>query len=536
MSGSKTEQAATAFFQRLLPVLATAFASGVLGVAGFAPAGIATLGIVAPALLFVLWEYAASPRRAALAGFAWGMGFFGAGVSWVYVSLHDIGMMPAPLAALATLLFCGVLSLYPAAVGYVQARLRSPTPDPLTPSNQSSMPARPPRDWAIGLLAVPALWTLSEWLRGWLFTGFPWLSLGYSQSDSPLAGYAPLAGVYGITLATAFIAALAIVAAGTNRTSGRDMAWRLGALAGIAAIYAAGFALKAVTWTTPDGPAVSVALAQGNVPQSLKFEPGRLESTLETYRRLVASGSAQLTVLPETAMPRFLDLVPAEYINALESLARERQGNLLFGVPRRTSDSDYTNSVVSVGTAPRQTYAKSHLVPFGEFIPPGFSWILGLLHIPLSDFSEGPARARPMDFGPNLRVAVNICYEDAFGAEIARQLPEATMLVNASNVAWFGDSLAPDQHLQISRLRAMETGRPLLRATNTGATAIIDERGQVLARLPAFTEGLLQGSVQPHVGATPYTRFADRPVLALCLIVVAAIVSARRRRGDRETP
>ncbi len=532
MSEARPGRAATAFYLRSLPATVLAFAAGALGVAGFAPAGIATLGIAAPALLFFLWERAASPRRAAMTGFAWGLGFFGAGVSWVYVSLHDIGMMPAPLAALATLLFCCVLALYPATVGYVQARLRAPAPEPGHPSGDASQPSRVAPDFVVSALAVPALWTLSEWLRSWIFTGFPWLTLGYAQSDTPLAGFAPIAGVYGVSLAAALVAALASVALGAQRGSAHAPLHRWAALGGIAALYATGFALQGIAWTNPAGPAVSVALAQGNVPQSLKFEPGRFESTLATYRRLVASGTAQLTVLPETAIPRFLDLVPVEHINAFEALARERQGNLLVGVPRRTGNDEYTNSVVSVGTAPRQAYAKSHLVPFGEFIPPGFGWILGLLHIPLSDFSAGPERARPFDLGPNLRVAVNICYEDAFGSEIARQLPEATVLVNASNVAWFGDSLAPDQHLQISRLRAMETGRPMLRATNTGATAIIDERGRVVSRLPAFTEGLLQGSVQPQEGSTPYVRLLDRPVVALCLIVVAGIVSARRRERE----
>jgi apolipoprotein N-acyltransferase len=512
----------------LIRLLVAALA-GAAAVAGFAPVGISALAVLAPAVLMLLWQRAGTPAQAALIGFAFGLAHFGAGVSWVYVSLHDIGMMPAPLAAIATLLFCAILALYPAGVGWLRGRLQA--------------------RWKIGnvaaaLLLVPALWTLVEWLRGWVFTGFPWLALGYAQSDSPLAGYAPLVGVYGVSFAAMLAAGLVVTVIGLPSRRSRAVA-----IAGFAILYVAGFALKQVAWTTPAGPPVSVALAQGNVPQSLKFEPGRFESTLDTYRRLVASGSAELTVLPETALPRFLDLVPAEYLASLEQLARERKGNILLGAPRRhavdtpgasgkvgTSGADgrsgtvdYTNSVVSLGTAPRQAYAKTHLVPFGEFIPPGFGWVLGILHIPLSDFARGAANPQPMDLGPNLRVAVNICYEDAFGAEIARQLPAATLLVNASNVAWFGDSLAPDQHLQISRLRAMETGRYMLRATNTGATAIIDERGRVAARLPAFTEGLLQGRAQPFTGATPFVRFGDVPILALCLLVIAALWLARRR-------
>jgi len=521
----------------LIRLLVAALA-GAAAVAGFAPVGISALAVLAPAVLMLLWQRAGNPAQATLLGFAFGLAHFGVGVSWVYVSLHDIGMMPAPLAAIATLLFCAILALYPAGVGWLRGWLQA--------------------RWRIGnvaaaLLLVPALWALAEWLRGWVFTGFPWLALGYAQSDSPLSGYAPLVGVYGVSFATMLAAGLVVTVIGLPSRRSRAVA-----TAAFAILYVAGFALKQVAWTTPEGPPVSVALAQGNVPQSLKFEPGRFESTLETYRRLVASGSAELTVLPETALPRFLDLIPAEYLASLEQLARERKGNILLGAPRRhavdtpgksgkvgtsgagdtsgtrdTSDTsgtvDYTNSVVSLGTAPRQAYAKTHLVPFGEFIPPGFGWVLGILHIPLSDFARGAANPQPMQLGPNLRVAVNICYEDAFGAEIARQLPAATLLVNASNVAWFGDSLAPDQHLQISRLRAMETGRYMLRATNTGATAIIDERGRVTARLPAFTEGLLQGRAQPFTGATPFVRFGDAPILALCILILAATWLARRR-------
>ncbi|MBM3346956.1 MAG: apolipoprotein N-acyltransferase, partial [Betaproteobacteria bacterium] len=459
-----------------LPVrLLVAALTGAAAVAGFAPPGISALAVLAPSVLMLLWQRTDTPAQAAMIGFAFGLAHFGTGVSWVYVSLHDIGMMPAPLAAIATLLFCAILALYPAGVGFLRGWLRA--------------------RWQIGkvalaLMLVPALWTLGEWVRGWLFTGFPWLALGYAQADSPLAGFAPLAGVHGVSFATMLAAGLVVTVIGLPERRRRALA-----IAAFVALYAAGLALRQVAWTTPAGPPVSVALAQGNVPQSLKFEPGRFESTLDTYRRLVAAGSAELTVLPETALPRFLDLVPPDYLASLEQLARERRGNILLGAPRRhvmdkpgasgTSGSSgtsgaattagYTNSVVSLGTAPRQAYAKTHLVPFGEFIPPGFGWVLGILRIPLSDFTRGATDQRPMEFGANLRVAVNICYEDAFSAEIARQLPAATLLVNASNVAWFGDSLAPDQHLQISRLRAIETGRYMLRATNTGATAIIDE-------------------------------------------------------------
>ena len=224
-----------------------------------------------------------------------------------------------------------------------------------------------------------------------------------------------------------------------------------------------------------------------------------------------------------------LQPVPDAFAQALRELGLAG-GETLLGLPLGSYEQGYTNSVIGLkpGTEQAYRYDKHHLVPFGEFIPPGFGWVLGLLHIPLSDFARGPANPQPMQLGASLRVALNICYEDAFGAEVIGQLPAATLLVNVSNVAWFGDSLAPDQHLQISRLRAMETGRTMLRATNTGATAIINERGVVTARLPAFTEGLLQGSAQPFEGATPYVRFGDALVLLACLALIAGAWALRK--------
>ena len=519
MSLASAAGASLARLLRAVPAAALAGLAGLAAVAGFAPFGFSALPILAIAALVLLWQCAPSARHAAATGFAYGLAHFGAGVSWVYVSMHDIGMLPAPLAALATLLFCTILALYPAAVGYVQARLQQ---------RFASGPV------AVALLVIPSLWVLGECLRGWLFTGFPWLALGYSQTDTPLGGLAPLAGAYGVSFATALAAGLIAVSIG-GKDSERTLRTRVTAIAALAVLLGGGLALKLQSWTVPAGPPLSVALAQGNVPQSLKFEPGRFESTLDTYRQLVSASSAQLTVLPETAIPRSLDLVPPDYLAALEQLARERNGNLLLGAPRRNASGEYTNSVVSLGVAPRQSYSKTHLVPFGEFIPPGFGWLLRSLQIPLSDFTRGRDDAQPLQLGPDLRVAVNICYEDAFGAEIARQLPAATLLVNASNVAWFGDSLAPDQHLQISRMRAMETGRSMLRATNTGVTAIIDERGTVVARLPGFTEGLLQGSAQPFEGATPYVRFGDWPIIALCVLLIsmAGLMTMNRRQTPR---
>ncbi len=479
-----------------------AAAAGALSVAGFGDAGLFALPILALAALAWLWSRAPSPARAAWLGLAFGAGHFLVGVSWVYVSLHDFGMMPAPLAALATLLFCLYLALFPAAVGALQALLPAPPAARL-------------------LLAMPSLWALSEWARGGLFTGFPWLALGYSQVGGPLEGLFPVAGVYGASLAGAIVAG-ALALAATRKPRGLAIA----ATAVATLLAASQLALRA-EWTRPDGAPVSVALLQGNVPQALKFVPGRFETTLETYAALAERTRARLIVLPETAIPRFLHQVDPDYVERLAGIARRNGGDLLVGVPLRDAEG-YYNAVVSLGTAPSQRYAKSHLVPFGEFVPPGFGWIVHVLQIPMSDFSRGAAAARPLAIAGQ-RVAPNVCYEDAFGEEIVRQLPEASLLVNVSNVAWFGDSLAPAQHLRISRARSLETGRYMLRATNTGVTAIVDDRGRVTARLPTFTEGVLEGTAQGRTGATPFVRTGNAAMLALAAFALAVAAALGRR-------
>jgi apolipoprotein N-acyltransferase len=480
-----------------------AFLAGAATVLAFAPAGLFPLGLLTFAVLAHLWMDA-SPQRAFWTGYAFGLGLFGAGVSWVYVSLHNFGGMPMPLAALATALFCAFLALFPALAGWLQARI----------------PARP---WMRAALIIPAAWTLSEWLRSWIFTGFPWLAAGYSAAGWPLQGYAPLLGVFGLSFLTVALAGTAWLLF-RRRTP-------LTAVA-LIAVLGAGEALRHVEWTRPAGEPVSAALLQGNIEQDLKFRPERYAPILETYARLAEASSAKLIVLPETAIPRFYDRIEPEFLARLDARAKRNGGDVLLGVPYRTSEREYFNSVISLGASPRQAYHKTHLVPFGEFIPPGFAWVLRVLEIPLSDFSRGAAEQPPIE-AAGQRIAVNVCYEDAFGDEIARRLPEATLLVNVSNVAWFGDSLAPAQHLQIARLRALESGRMHLAATNTGITAAIDRDGRVVARLPQFREGRLEVSAQGYTGSTPYARLHDWPVVAFSLLILGSAVFVARRALSR---
>lgn len=476
-----------------------AFLAGAASVFAFAPFGLEPLAFLTLALLIHFW-IDAPPRRCAWLGFWFGLGLLGAGVSWIYVSLSRFGGMPPVLAGIATALFCAFLALFPAAAGWMQARIPAPA-------------------GIRACLLIPAAWVLFEWTLTWIFTGFPWLAIGYTAAGWPLQGYAPLGGVYAVSFVTVAIAGMLWLVA-----QHRPMF-----LIAIVAVVGVGEALRRVEWSQKAGEPVSVALLQGNIEQEMKFRPERAATILLTYARLAEGTRARLVIFPETALPAFLDRIDPAYLALLESVGKRNQGDLLVGVPFRRGE-EYYNSVVSLGTSPRQLYHKVHLVPFGEFVPPGFGWTLSVLSIPLSDFSRGAPERAPLEVAGQ-RVAVNICYEDVFGAEMARSLPEATMLVNVSNVAWFGDSLAPAQHLAIARLRAIETGRMHLTATNSGITAAIDRDGRVLKRLSQFTEDRLEIEAQGYTGATPYVKLRDWPVVLLSLaILAAAVIRARRTR------
>jgi apolipoprotein N-acyltransferase len=382
---------------------------------------------------------------------------------------------------------------------------------------------------------------LMEWVRGWIFTGFPWNTIGYSQMvASPLAGYAPVLGIFGVSLALAAMAGcVALLGA---RWSAAKPRHRTRALLRHPAPYVfvilalGGSALKAVSWTEPTGTTTTVSLLQGNVAQDMKWREDQLIMTLRSYLAQVRASRAQLIVLPETALPLFLHQVPPDYLDALREQAVRNDGDILIGVTEREPDGRYYNSAVSLGISPTQKYRKSHLVPFGEFIPlrPLLAWIVNVLVIPLQDFSRGAIDQQPLAIAGQ-RVAVNICYEDAFGEEITRQLPQATLLVNISNVAWFGRSLAPEQHLQISQARALETGRYMLRATNTGMTAVIDQRGHVLSIATPFTMARVDYTVPGYKGTTPYAHWGNSFVVLIdalmMLLALRATLAKMLARG-----
>jgi apolipoprotein N-acyltransferase len=501
-----------------------ALLAGLSCVFGFAPFGIFPIPVMALAVLFALWQRAGTPRIAAWLGFAFGLGLFGAGISWIYVALHDYGDMPMALALPATFLFAAFLALFTALAGYAQARF-------------------PVANGLRTMLVMPAAWVSIEWLRGTIFTGFPWLTLGYAHSDSPLAGYAPLLGVYGVSLVAAVSAGLVVwlwqaycpkLGIGFSKPHSpalaRERGGRLLILSALLLLWGIGALLRTVGWTQPHGEPFSVALVQGNIAQNLKFNEDALVGTLETYRRLVLQNGARLTLLPETALPLLRHEVPQNLVGQLRDHALENGGDVLIGSFERDHGS-YYNSVFTLGAADEQHYRKQHLVPFGEFIPlrPLLGWFInGVLAIPMGDLARGDAQQALLDVAGQ-HVAVNICYEDAFGEEIIRALPQATLLVNVTNDAWYGHSYAAAQHNQISQMRAMESGRMLLRATNTGVTSIIGTDGKVLQQLPQHVEAVLLGMAQGYEGSTPYVRWGNAAVLLLIALMLAGAWSLGKR-------
>jgi apolipoprotein N-acyltransferase len=472
-----------------------------LAVLGFAPFGIYPLTVLALAVLFVQWQGARSPRDAARMGFQFGFGLFAAGIGWIYVALHDYGDMNFLLALLATGLFAAFLALFPALAGYAQAKIGGGR--------------------LHVLLAMPACWVLAEWLRGLIFTGFPWLVFGYSQAAaSPLAGYAPLLGVYGVSLGVALSAGVLALFFRWRRW---DYFGKL-VLGALLILWVAGAALRGIEWTQPQGEPLKVSLLQGNIPQEMKFEEGRLLGTLELYRRMIEQSDARLIVLPETALPLLRQELPESYTDIVRRHALANNGDVLIGAFERDENGRYYNSVFTLGTAKSQSYRKNHLVPFGEFIPlrPVLGWFINdVLSIPMGDLASGGPSQPPLRVAGQ-KVAVDICYEDVFGEEIIRALPQATLLVNVSNDAWYGHSHAAMQHNQIAQMRALETGRMMLRATNTGVTSVIGTDGRIQHMLPQHKEATLTAEVQGYTGSTPYVRFGNALALALMALMLAA--------------
>ncbi|HRD66375.1 MAG TPA: apolipoprotein N-acyltransferase [Candidatus Competibacter sp.] len=475
------------------------FAAGAAMPLAFAPFGFWPLAILLPVILLWGWDGATS-RRAALRGGLFGLGMFGFGIYWIYISLHDYGNAPAPFAALATFAVVAVMALYPAVAGWLLGRW-GPPPGP--------------HRW---LLFVPALWTLLDWVRSWLFTGFPWLAPGYSQIDSPLGQLAPYLGVFGIGWTVMLSAGLLWTA--LNRNGWRS---RLGWLGLLAALWFGAWGLGQTNWVEAAGSPLRVAVVQGNIGQDVKWEPGILDETLERYVQLSLPehGHRDVIVWPETAIPAFYqDVLP--FLDALGEKARQDKVDYVTGIPTGSWETSiFHNSVISVGRS-LAFYNKRRLLPFGEYLPLRwfFLFFRNWVTIPMADFLPG-GPVQPLLRAGDQPVGVSICFEAVFGSDIRLDLPEATWLINVSNDAWFKDSTAPHQHLQIARMRSLESGRYMARATNTGISAIIDDRGRVVAHGTQFRAEVVRGEVRPLRGLTPYVRFGDLPTVILVIGLLA---------------
>jgi len=476
------------------------FLLGCLATLAFAPFG---WHVLLPLLLlpFLYVCLVLSPRDAGWHAFWFGFGFFLSGTYWIYISVVVFGQAPAWIAVLLMLGLVLIMSAYVMLTGILISRLVHGEP------------------WWL-LVVAPCAWVLVEWLRGWLFTGFPWLALGYSQLDSPLAGWAPVVGVYGVSMMLMLSVAAVFVAI---QARGRAL-W---IAIGIALLpWVLGGILRTVEWTHPAGVELRATLIQGGIPQDRKWLTEQFRPTLDLYRgHTLSVPDSDLVVWPEVAIPSVTDRVE-DYIATIEADARRNGQVVLVGilerVYERTGEARVHNSVIAVGGAARQVYRKRHLVPFGEYFPVPDSvreW-MRMLSLPHSDLAAGDATQALLSTLDGTQLSVAICYEDAYGAEQLYALPDAGVLVNVSNDAWFGDSIAPHQHLQIARMRSLEAGRPAVRATNTGISAFIDHRGDVVEAGQQFRPVMLTMNVQPRAGATPYAATGNTPVVVLSLLVV----------------
>ena len=487
-----------------------ALVAGTLTTLSLAPFDIWPLALLSVALLYLgLRETAA--KQAAQRGWCYGFGLFASGVSWVYVSIHDFGAASPALAGLLTLGFVAGLALFFALLGWLWVRLLR---------NRHS---------ALGdALAFAALWLALDALRGWILTGFPWLYIGYSQLDGPLAGLAPLGGVWLLSFAVALSATL--LAAIPRLLA--DKARLAAAVVLLLSPWLAGLALKDHAWTTSKGEPLTVAAVQGNVAQSMKWDPKKLEMQLLLYRDMTfGSRPADLIVWPETAVPILKDHAEG-YLTMMAGFANQRESALITGVPVRQPNAAgelrYYNGLTSTGDG-AGTYLKQKLEPFGENVPLQdlLRGMIAFFDLPMSDFARGES-GQPLLQAKGLQIAPYICYEVVYPEFAAGLAAQSDLLLTVSNDAWFGRSIGPLQHLQMAQMRALEAGRWMIRATNNGITVLIDPYGQITEQIPQFEQAVLYGEVTPMQGLTPYLRWRSWPLIAVCVLLLGWALIRRK--------
>jgi apolipoprotein N-acyltransferase len=483
---------------RPLHILLIAPLAGSLVTLSLAPFGIWPAGILSVAMLNWLLS-TCEAGAAAWRGWLYGLGLFGSGVSWIYVSIHVHGNAGIPLALFLTALFCAGLALLHAVFGWCYVRLVRGLPGGM-------------------LIGFPALWVLSEWWRSWLLTGFPWLYLGNAHIDTWLAGWAPVLGVYGLSLFCA-ITASCLFLAWRNRRPAAFVTY--GGI--VATLWLGGAVLEPVQWTVrASEKPLDVALYQPNIPQEKKWDPGWYPRILAGYSaRMDALYDADIILWPEAAIPNYYQRARS-FLDPIASRTAANDATLILGIPYLAGAGDdkrYFNSIIALGQG-GGVYHKQRLVPFGEYVPLEdlLRGVIDFFDLPMSSFSPGDAQQQPLQAGP-FRIAPFICYEIVYPDLVARSADAADLLITISNDSWFGNSIGPLQHLQIARMRALENGRYLLRGTNNGVTAIINDRGQVTARTGQFVETVLRGKAEVMMGSTPFGSFGSTPVLVGCALV-----------------
>lgn len=498
-----TANANTRSGQLLIAIVALVSGSGVtlsLAPINFWPAGI----ISCIALLFLLQE--CSTKQAFWRGWLFGLGVFGTGVSWVYVSIHVHGNTNIPIAVVLTCIFCGGLALLHGLLGWCYVRFIRGLPGGV-------------------LIGMPILWVLFEWLRSWLLTGFPWLYLGYAHVDTWLAGWAPIVGIYGLSLFCA-ITASCIYLAWQHRSPKQWLAYALVSLG----LWFGGAQLQSIEWVErkSDEP-VSVAIYQPNIPQEHKWDRAWYQPILEKYQSATEPLYGQdIVIWPESAIPNFYQR-SRNFLDPIAQRAADNDSTLITGIPFRAEDGDaYFNSIVALG-AGEGTYHKQRLVPFGEYLPleKQLRGLISFFDLPMSSFSPGLPNQASLRAGAH-RVAPFICYEVVYPDLVAKNASSADILITISNDSWFGSSLGPLQHLQMAQMRALENGRYMIRATNNGISAIIDHRGSLVAKTPQFVETTLQSEVFVMSGKTPFGYFGSTPLLLACAFILSLMTKMKR--------
>ena len=484
--------------------------AGGLTTLAFAPFDLSWLVFLTLAIPFYLWDQL-SAKKAAISAWLYGLGLQCTGVSWIYYSLHVHGSAPAVFAALLIFLLCCYLSIYTGLAVYLVNRFL------------------PGKSALRLMLFYPASWLVFEWLQGYVMTGFAWMQLGYTQIDLPLSGFAPVLGNHAVGGLIAVCAgALVLLVQFYKRRHYQQIG--LIVVLPVLVLWLAGGMLKTISWTQPYGEPIKVSVIQGNIPQKDKWKLNLKKPTMDLYRDLsLAQKDVDLIIWPETAVPDYwYRVVP--YIRELRAEMKQRDTDLLLGIFVKNEKKRLLNSILNING---EVYNKRHLVPLGEFIPLRFlvEFFNKFVKIPMSDIASGD-EDQPLLTAAGIPLGLSICFEEAFARDVIKDLPEAKLLVNVSNDAWFEDSIEPHQHHAIARMRALEAGRYMIRSTNTGITSFIGPHGEVIKQLPQFEVGVLKGEVQPLSGATPFARWGDWMIVGLGSLLLLGFAVLKRRQEE----